>query len=187
MSNPRLAHRYAKSLIDISQEKDQLENVFNDMLLLQKIIKENRDFLTLLRSPVIAPDKKLKVVEAVTTGRVNELTGLFTKLMITKGRESYLPEVITALIKEYKELKKIHTVKLTTAVAVSDEVKNAFIEQIKRTTAIQNIEMETKVDEKIIGGFVLQTGDQLIDASVAYDLREIAKQFKNNDFIYNLR
>ena len=187
MSNPRLAHRYAKSLIDISQEKDQLENVFNDMQLLQKIIKDNRDFLTLLRSPVIAPDKKLKVVDAITTGRVNELTALFTKLMITKGREAYLPEVITAFIKEYKELKKIHTVQLTTAVPVSDEVKNAFIEQIKRTTAIQNIEMEAKVDDKIIGGFVLQTGDQLIDASVAYDLREIAKQFKNNEFIYNIR
>ena len=187
MSNPRLAHRYAKSLIDISQEKGQLENVFNDMQLLQKIIKENRDFLTLLRSPVIAPDKKLKVVDAITTGRVNELTVLFTKLMITKGRESYLPEVITAFIKEYKDLKKIHTVKLTTAVPISSAVKNAFIEQIKKTTAIQNIEMEARVDEKIIGGFVLQTGDQLIDASVAYDLREIAKQFKNNDFIYNIR
>jgi F-type H+-transporting ATPase subunit delta len=66
-------------------------------------------------------------------------------------------------------------------------VKNSFIEQIKKTTAIQNIELEAKVDDKIIGGFVLQTGDQLIDASVAYDLREIAKQFKNNEFIYNIR
>jgi F-type H+-transporting ATPase subunit delta len=66
-------------------------------------------------------------------------------------------------------------------------VKNSFIDQIKKTTAIQNIELEAKVDDKIIGGFVLQTGDQLIDASVAYDLREIAKQFKNNEFIYNIR
>jgi F-type H+-transporting ATPase subunit delta len=73
-----------------------------------------------LRSPVIAPEKKLKVLEAITAGRVNELTGLFTKLMITKGREAYLPEVIIAFIKEYKELKKIHTVQLTTAVPVSE-------------------------------------------------------------------
>ena len=187
MSNPRLAHRYAKSLIDISKEKGQLENVFNDMLLLQKIIKDNRDFLTLLRSPVITPDKKLKVTEAVMAGRVTELTALFTKLMISKGREAYLPEVITSFIKEYKDLKHIHTVKLTTAVPVSDEVKNAFIEQIKRTSSIQNIELEAKVDDKIIGGFVLQAGDQLIDASVSYDLREIARQFENNDFIYNIR
>ena len=174
-------------MIDLSQEKGQLEDVFNDMLFLQKIIKDNRDLLVLLRSPVITADKKINVVEAVTTGRVTEITALFNKLLINKGRESALPEVITSFIQQYKELKQIHTVKLTTATPISQNLMDAFIEQIKRTTAIQNIELEAKVDEKIIGGFVLQTGDQLIDASVAYDLREVAKQFQNNDFIYNIR
>lgn len=174
-------------MIDLSQEKGQLEDVFNDMLLLQTIIKDNREFLVLLRSPVISPDKKLKVVEAVTAGRVTELTALFNKLLITKGRESALPEVITSFVRQYKELKNIHSVKLTTAVPISDELKNKLVEQIKRTSSIQNIELETKVDDKIIGGFVLQAGDQLIDASVSYDLKEIARQFENNDFIYNIR
>ena len=187
MSNPRLAYRYAKSMIDLSQEKGQLEDVFNDMLLLQTIIKDNREFLVLLRSPVISPDKKLKVVEAVTAGRVTELTALFNKLLITKGRESALPEVITSFVQQYKALKNIHSVKLTTAVPISEELKNKLVEQIKRTSSIQNIELETKVDDKIIGGFVLQAGDQLIDASISYDLKEIARQFENNDFIYNIR
>ena len=187
MSNPRLAYRYAKSIIDLSQEKGQLEDVFKDMLLLQTIIKDNREFLVLLRSPVISPDKKLKVVEAVTAGRVTELTALFNNLLITKGRESALPEVITSFVQQYKELKNIHSVKLTTAVPISEELKNKLVEQIKRTSSIQNIELETKVDDKIIGGFVLQAGDQLIDASVSYDLKEIARQFENNDFIYNIR
>src|SRR5215203_3876056 len=123
MSNPRLAYRYAKSMIDLSQEKDQLEDVFNDMLLLQTIIKDNREFLGLLRSPVVSPDKKLKVVEAVTTGRVTEITALFNKLLITKGRESALPEVISSFIQQYKELKSIHTVKLTTATPISTDLK----------------------------------------------------------------
>jgi F-type H+-transporting ATPase subunit delta len=187
MTNPRLAHRYAKSLLDLSKERGQLENVFNDMLFLQQVIKSSRDLLIMLRSPVITSDKKIKVLEAITSGKVTDTTVLFAKLLISKGREGNLPEVINAFIKEYKELKNIHSVTLTTAVPVSDEVKNRFIEQIKRTTAIQNIELETKVDEKIIGGFILQTDDQLVDASISYDLREIAKQFRNNDFIYNIR
>jgi F-type H+-transporting ATPase subunit delta len=174
-------------MIDLSQEKGQLEEVFNDMQFLQKIVKENRDLLVLLRSPVITADKKLKVMESVTTGRVTEISGLFTKLFITNGRESSLPEVITSFIQQYKELKHIHTVKLTTATPISTDLKNAFIEQIRKTSPIQNIELEARVDEKIIGGFVLQAGDQLIDASVAYDLKEVAKQFRNNDFIYNIR
>ena len=40
---------------------------------------------------------------------------------------------------------------------------------------MQNIELETTVDEKLIGGFVLQTGDKLIDASIAYDLKANCK------------
>jgi F-type H+-transporting ATPase subunit delta len=52
---------------------------------------------------------------------------------------------------------------------------------------MKNIELETVVNENIIGGFVLQAGDQLVDASVAYDLKAIARQFENNDFIYKVR
>jgi len=47
--------------------------------------------------------------------------------------------------------------------------------------------MEEKINPDIIGGFVLQIGDKLVDASIAYDLKAIANQFKNNDFIYKIR
>ena len=107
--------------------------------------------------------------------------------MIKKGRESNLPEIAAAFITQYKQKKNIYIVKLTTATTVSDDLKNAIINQVKATSGMQNIELETFIDEKIIGGFVLQTGDKLIDASIAYDLRNIAKQFDNNDFIYKIR
>lgn len=187
MPNPRLASRYAKSLIDLSQEQGQLEKVYQDMLFLQNIIKTNRDLANLLRSPIVSADKKDKIVEAVTAGRVSQLTASFNKLLISKGRESNLPEIITSFIQQYKSIKNIHTVKLTTAVPVSEEVKASIIEQVKKTSNLQNIEMETTVDPNIIGGFVLQAGDKLVDASIAYDLREISKQFQNNDFIYAIR
>jgi F-type H+-transporting ATPase subunit delta len=47
--------------------------------------------------------------------------------------------------------------------------------------------VESVVDPGIIGGFVLQTGDKLIDASISYDLRAISRKFENNDFVYNVR
>src|SRR5437867_13208769 len=105
MPSPRLAFRYAKSLLDLSIEQGQLEKVYADMLLLQTITKSNRDFLNLLRSPIINPEKKDKIVTAVTSGKVSPLTALFNKLLISKGRESALPEIITSFIKQYKDLK----------------------------------------------------------------------------------
>jgi F-type H+-transporting ATPase subunit delta len=78
-------------------------------------------------------------------------------------------------------------VKLTTATPISDSLKAAIVEQVKKTSDIKNIDLETSVNSKIIGGFVLQSGDKMVDASVAYSLQEMSRQFENNDFIYNIK
>ncbi|MEJ7822528.1 MAG: F0F1 ATP synthase subunit delta, partial [Chitinophagaceae bacterium] len=44
MTNPRLAIRYAKSLLDLAQEQGKLEDAFNDMKLLDTICKSSREF-----------------------------------------------------------------------------------------------------------------------------------------------
>lgn len=187
MPNPRLAARYAKSLLDLSIEKGQLEEVFADMQWIQAVCKTSKEFVNMLRSPVISSDKKEKIVEAVTAGKVGEMTTAFNRLLVTKHRESFLPEIATAFVNQYKAHKKIYTIKLTTATPVSDSIKKRIIEQIKKTSQMQDIELETTVKEELIGGFVLQAGDQLVDASVAYDLKQIARQFDNNDFIYKIK
>jgi F-type H+-transporting ATPase subunit delta len=187
MPNPRLATRYAKSLIDLALERGELETVFADMKWLQAVTKSNRDFVNLLRSPVIKADTKKKILEAVTNGNISEMTAGFNRLLITKGRESNLPEIASAFITAYKAHKNIQTIQLTSAAPLSDALRTAIIEQVKKSAGFNNLELEEKVDPSLIGGFVLQVGDKLVDASVAYDLREIAKQFENNDFIYKIR
>lgn len=187
MQSPRLAGRYAKSLIDISKEQGQLETVFEDMLTLQSITKNSKDFVMLLRSPVVTADKKNKVITAVIEGKISTLTATFIKLLVSKGREAILPEIVPAFIQQYKSFKNIYTVKLTTAAPVSDGLKAEIVARVKQTSAMQTIELETAVNEDLIGGFTLQAGDKLVDASIAYDLKQIAKQFENNDFIYKLR
>ena len=187
MLNPRLAGRYAKSLIDLANEQNQLENVHKDMLLLQSICKNNRDFVILLKSPVITPDKKESILRATTSGKITELTALFNRLLIRKGRESVLPEIVDAFIEQYKSKKGIHTIKLTTAVPVSEEVKQAIVSKVQSLTPMKSVELETVVQEDIIGGFLLEVGDTLVDASISYDLNKIRSQFLNNDFIYKIR
>ena len=124
MQNPRIASRYAKSLIDLSIEKGELEKVYADMQLLQRICKSNHDFVVMLRSPVIKPDVKEKIVDAILTGKLSEITAAFTRLLVKKGREGNLPEISEACIHLYKEYKNIYTIKLSTATVLSEELKN---------------------------------------------------------------
>ena len=187
MTNPRLAIRYSKSLLDLAQEKGQLEEAFNDMKLLDTICKSSREFRNVLNSPIIKEDKKNKIIEAVTAGKISKLTASFIKLLGIKNRESNLPEIISAFIDQYNVAKGIHKVKLTTAVDISDEIKNDFINKIKISEGIKNIELETVVDESLVGGFVLEMEGYLADSSIRRDLNDVQKQFMNNDYIQKLR
>ncbi len=185
--NPRLSARYAKAILDMAIEKGQLEAVHADMLLLQKAFRESRDLVSLLRSPIIKADKKGSILDAITSGKISEITTAFYKLLLKKEREAYLPEIVTAFVDQYKLYKGISTVKLTTAMPVGDDVKNAVIEKLKSIRNLQQVELNTAVDQDLIGGFVLEIGDELVDASVAFELNNIKKQFQNNDFIHKIR
>ena len=187
MLNPRVAGRYAKSVIDLAVERNLLEEVYQDMRLLQGMIKSNRDFLNLLRSPVIKADKKNKILTALTEGRVNPLTATFINLMINKGREESLPEIIESFITMYNSIKGINKVKLTTAQPVGDELKQSLVQKIQATTPLQNIELETVVREELIGGFMLEFNNKLVDASVLRDLKDIKKQFQQNVYVQQIR
>ncbi|HEY8687785.1 MAG TPA: ATP synthase F1 subunit delta [Chitinophagaceae bacterium] len=187
MQNPRLAIRYAKSLLDLAKEKGQLEEVFIDMKLLNNICKTSREFVNVLKSPIIKEDKKNKIIESVTQERISVLTASFIRLLGAKSRESNLPEIISAFIEQYNVIKGIYKVKLTTAVEISEELKNNFINNIKASEGIKNIELETSVDESLVGGFVLEMEGKKADASIRRDLNDVQKQFMNNDYIQKLR
>ena len=157
------------------------------MLFLQEACNVSKEFVVLLKSPIIKADKKGKVLDAITGGKISVITATFNKLLLQKGREFYLPEIVTAFIAQYKQHLGIQTAKLTTAVPISEELKRSILDKIGAVRTGKTIELETAVDENLIGGFVLEVGDQLVDGSIAFDLRNIKKQFQNNDFIYKIR
>ncbi len=115
------------------------------------------------------------------------MTSAFNQLLINKNREFYLPEIVDAFIEQYNVIKGIHKVKLTTAVAISEEVKKEIVNKMISETSLQNIELDTQVKEELIGGFVLEFNNNLVDASIQRDLRDIKKQFESNVYVPQLR
>lgn len=187
MQNPRLAHRYAKSIIDLSTEKGQLNAVYADMKLIGRICRSNPDFVLVLKSPIIKSDKKGKIIQAVLQSQVGAITSQFIQLLVNKSRESNLPEIAEAFIAQYNDIHQIRQVKITTAAPLSELVQAAILDKVKTAIPAASIELETAVDEELIGGFVLETADKQIDMSILRDLKDVRKQFMNNDYIHRIR
>lgn len=187
MNNPRLAHRYAKSLVDIAREMNQLEAVHKDVLFLNGVIQASRDFVVMLNSPVITADKKDKIIAAIAKDRTSAITQTFLQLLTRKSREGDLPGIVKSFIEQYNKLIGLHNAKLTTATPISQELIDSFAQKIKQSSNISKLNLETAVDDKLIGGFVLEMEGKLIDASILRDLNDVKKQFANNDYIHRLR
>jgi F-type H+-transporting ATPase subunit delta len=183
MANARLADRYAKSLVDLASEKGQLEAAYADMKYVQAVCNASAEFVNLLKSPIVNADQKSKILQAVMAGKVSELMNAFSILLVKKGREAALPEIAEAFINQYNAIKGIHKVSLTTAIELSNELKQSIEQKVKSENKFASIELTTKTDESLIGGFVLEFNNNLVDASIARDLRDIKKQFLSNEYV----
>ncbi len=185
MQNPRLASRYAKSLLDLAVEQNQVEVTLKDIQLLSAICHQSRDFANMLRSPIIKADKKHAIINAIIGDKLQApLTKAFINLLVNKGREANLPEIADAFIGQYKELNNIKTVKLTTAIPANDSVRQAIRSKVVALlSADATIELKEEVNPELIGGFVLQMDDKLFDASIRRDLNDVKAQFLKNMYV----
>jgi len=184
MQNPRLASRYAKSILDLAVELKSVDAVLSDMQVIHKICSKSYDFVVMLRSPVINSDKKLAIVNEVLKGQnISALTTKFITLLMEKGREQNLPEIAEAFISQYNDMKNIRTVKLTTAAPMSEAVQQNIVSKVSGFMPKDTIELKTAVDERLIGGFVLEVGDKLYDASVKKSLADLRSQVIDTSYV----
>ena len=187
MRNTRVAKRYAKALMDMAIETNQVEVIKKDVNQLR--VATSGELEMVFKSPIIKQEKKQAIFSAIFGGKVNQLTELFFNLLIDKGREIGLTEILDAFDAQYRQMKGIEVVELTTAVPVSEEVKKDILANFSKMPeyASTAFEVKEKVDESILGGFLAQIGDQLYDASIRHDLQAIEKQFVENMYIQKIR
>ena len=180
MSVTTIASRYAKSLLDLASERGDLEAIIKDMEGLKKIIS-NRDFYLLLKSPIVKTDKKLSIFKDIFDKNSNPLTLGFINLLTRKGREGILPEITDEFIRQYNEINNISTIKIKTAIPIGDNVLESIKAKLEESeSTFDTVEIETAVDETLMGGFVLEIGDKLYDASLAHKLEAMKKLFSSN-------
>ncbi|MCD4730345.1 MAG: ATP synthase F1 subunit delta, partial [Bacteroidales bacterium] len=93
MKEFRLAGRYAKALFDLAIEMNVLEEVHADAELIIDVCEKNKEFVLMLRSPIIKDVKKLAILKDIFENNLNELTYRFIVLITRNKRESIIKEI----------------------------------------------------------------------------------------------
>ena len=187
MRTTLIAQRYSKALIDLAIQKDQLDQVKADIELIRSMLTP--ELRMVMASAVISDHKKTEIFRAVYKDKLSPLTFSFFDLVFSKRRELVLPDIADEFIKKYRDIKGIETVEITTAIEISDQLKNNLRDRFQNLNRFRGktIEIKTKVDENILGGFIARSNDRLFDASIKNDLESIGRQFLENMYVQKIR
>lgn len=181
MKNPKLSSRYAKALFDFAGEKNQIEEVYEDLLLFSNTLKENRELQMLLRNPVIESHQKHQIFEGIFNGTLHDTSYQFLDVLLKKKREPALDTICEEFFKLYKSSKNIKTVTITTAQPLGDALKSKVLTMLTEQTRA-NIDLVQVVDPEIIGGFVIQMDDYYLDSSILSKINKLRQEFSQNSF-----
>ena len=169
--------RYAKSLIDLSTEQNALEEIKNDMVLFEQVVDDHSELEAILKNPIVPLDKKLGILKDVFGSKVHPITNSFLKLVVNKGRSAILFDTAKQFVAQYNAIKGIVTAEVTSAIALTEASKAEVVALVEKEIGANEVIVKEKVDEKLIGGFILKVGDKQFDASIASGLNKLKKEF----------
>ena len=177
-----LSKRYAQALFGLAVEDSLLEEIQNDMHLVNTVLEENRILRKVLANPVIDAYKKVKVLNDLFEGKIQQLSLKFLLLITRKGRERYISPICKSFDEIYKEYKNIVSVQLTTAFKTDAALRKKIVDKLEAFTK-KHLEVSEKIDEEIIGGFKLNFEDYQYDASIKTQLKRMGKEFSKNLYV----
>jgi F-type H+-transporting ATPase subunit delta len=183
MSDIKVASRYAKALIELSIEKEQLEEVTADIREFLSVADSNREFQLILSSPIVNLDKKKNVLTALFGQRANAITMSFYEIVTRKNRANVLVSTAKEFIKQYNTHQGIQVAYVTTTVPLTDDLRKSFETIVADISGLNKIELVEKIDSNLIGGFVLKVNDKLLDDSVSGKLRSLRTKLAQRYFV----
>lgn len=181
MKTSKISGRYAKALFDFANEQKIVEEVYADMNLINSTYTSCPDFATAMRSPIIRPDKKIKIFTEIFSTKINTISLNYLSIIFKKGRELHIHDIVYQYVKLYKAHHNIKEVTVVTPIGISNKIREQLINRLS-SQLNATIELFEKIDASLIGGMVVKVEDQLIDTSISGKIKRLEQEFSTNIF-----
>lgn len=171
-----VAKNYAKALFLAAKKSNSVDKISSEL----EFFKQNfsTSFANELKNPVIAKGDIVDIIKEVTEKfSLSNLTSNFFASIVRNRRLNLFPEIYEEFSRLSKLLNNIIEVEITTAVKISNEYLEKIKLLIEKKYPGKKIKVNEIIKEKILGGFQVKIGSEIIDVSLKSQLLSIAKEF----------
>lgn len=175
MNTGPIALRYAKALLKLVKETGAGEKVYSQVSVLVLRMQEIRQLADVIQKhPELCADRRLEILEAALGEPPAGELVRFVRLLCTNRRIDLFQRILISFLDQYRASNGIKVGYLITA-SPATQLK-ASLEGLMHDRTGARVILEERVDETLIGGFVLQLEDLRMDASVHTQLKRIYDQ-----------
>ena len=156
------ARRYAQAAFELARRDNNVDVWMSALDAMAEFMNE-ADVKRVLENTRAGQATKLQLI-AAGLGDLAPMQLNLARLLVRKGRTGLAADIAAAFRELVEEQRGVVHARATTAVPIDDAERASLTTQLRERTG-KNVVLETGVDPSLIGGAVIQIGDQLIDAS----------------------
>lgn len=178
MNRSIVISRYATALVKYAREGGHGDVVCSeaDQLVaqLQQLPQLRR--MTEAADDVVSPFDKKKLLQTALGGKISQELSRFLTLLNQKGRMDMVEDILRDFADQYRRSIGVRKAHLTVTQEPSEHLLQQLRDLVKQHTG-DDVIIEVSVDPELIGGFVFDLDDYLLDASVRRQLDTIREKF----------
>lgn len=167
-----IARPYAQAVFQLAREKGSLAE-WSDTLQLLGQIAADEQVQVILASPRFSAQQLEELFLDICGDRLDEAGKNLVRLLAENRRLVALPD----LVRQYESLRAAEEgtlkARLISAQPVDDTVRAELAKALGKRLA-RTVELESEIDESLLGGAVIRAGDLVIDGSVRGRLKRLA-------------
>lgn len=173
--NITIARPYAQAVFETAVAESDFDS-WSKMLELLKAIVSDKDMQAVIGNPRVEKSTLLEIVLHVYGDKVKQSGKNFIQVLIEAGRLSLAPSIFDLFEEKRAASEGVANVEVVSAFPLEETQENE-IASIMGKRLGKKIVINTRVDESLVGGAVIRSGDSVIDASVVGRLQALGSEF----------
>ncbi len=168
--------RYAQAIFELALDQDQLEPWATDLAFAEQVLQDE-EFRAFLSHAEVPLERKTGGIDSVLKD-VNPLVKNLISLLVTRGAVDSVHDVNLGYISLLDAHLGRQKVEVTSAVPLDDQELERITQFVADLTK-KDVVVSTQVDDSILGGVIIQIGDQLLDGSTKSRLEGLRRQIRS--------
>jgi len=167
-----LAKVYSNSMLELAAKSGDVEVLHGELQALGHLLDSDKAMARFFTDPTVDAQTRADVMERIFRGRASDLLVNSLQVLNRKGRL----ELIPAVVQTYRVAVQAHAGRaeatVISAVPLGEKARTALCQMIGKRCG-KEIDLVEKVDESLMGGLVIEVGDEKLDASLAQRLGKL--------------